>query len=159
MTAEDAEVLRAVLVQNCTRSDGKYMVLSSQPASDEPWSIPGAWEAADELNAELRRRSESGLEWASIDTCVGVRLAEEAAINATFESDSRIPAGWDNFYNQFPGSAGLVRVSLPAYASAGRAIVFVESGCGVLCASGWYIELRKEQGSWKIIRGEMALIA
>lgn len=156
----DIEVLRAVVAPGCEREDGKYVVLSSQPASDERWTIPEAWEEGDRISAELRRRAESQLKWPSVDLCPGVRFADAAAIDSTFERDSRKPAGWDNFYQQFPGSSGFVKVSLPAFTSAGdHAVVLVESGCGLLCGQGLYIELRKEQDAWKVSRLETAWIA
>jgi hypothetical protein len=53
-----------------------------------------------------------------------------------------------------------VKVSLPAFTSSGdHAVVLVESGCGLLCGQGLYIELRKERDAWKVSRLETAWIA
>ena len=156
----DTAVLRSILAPSCERVDGKYLVLSSQPASDDHWGIPDTWDERAWVGAELRRRSGLQLRWLPIDLCAGVRFAAAETIDATFEEDSRIPAGWDNFYKQFPGSSGFIKVSLPAFSSAGdKAFVLVERGCRLLCGQGLYIRLQKEGGSWKVSGIETAWIA
>jgi hypothetical protein len=65
----DIEVLRAVLAPSCERDDGKYVVLSSQPASDGHWTIPGAWRESDRISAASdtgRNRNSSGLQSTSV---------------------------------------------------------------------------------------------
>jgi hypothetical protein len=157
----DIAVLRAVLQKEaCGRADQKYQVVSDRPAPATSVSVPKTWRSSAALNEELARRSEEALSWTHIDVCSAVRIVEGSKIEAIFAADDRIPPGWDSFENAFPGASRLIEVSLPAFTSDGkRAVVYLDTKCGVLCGAGFYIELKRTAAGWQVTQRETAWIS
>ena len=92
--------------------------------------------------------------------CPAVRIVAEEEIEASLERETHIPPNWEGFRTRFPGAERLIRVSLPAFApDQNTAVVYLESTCGGLCGTGFYIELTKAGTGWKISRRAAAWIS
>ena len=60
--------------------------------------------------------------------------------------------GWDDFYKKYPGSSGYITFSRVGFNSdKTKAVIYKETGCGMLCAYGGYVLLSKDNGAWKEI--------
>jgi hypothetical protein len=60
---------------------------------------------------------------------------------------------WRGFYNQYPQSGGIVRVSRPGMDQTGtHAMVSVGRSCGRLCGDWGYVLLRSVNGRWQVER-------
>ena len=58
---------------------------------------------------------------------------------------------WDDFYKRFPDSQGYMTLSRVGFNSdRTKALIYMDNGCGVLCARGCYFLLHKEYGDWFI---------
>lgn len=68
--------------------------------------------------------------------------------------DARSPSfGWYRFYREFPGSAGIIRLSRVGLdPKAGQALIYADIRCGRLCGTGYVILLRPLNGDWVIAR-------
>jgi hypothetical protein len=157
----DISVLTVVLQQRaCQREDQKYQIVSDRPARATTTSVPQAWHSSAALNQELARRSKESTRWTHVDICSAVKIVEGSRIEAILAGDNRIPVGWDSFESAFPGAAGLIEVSLPAFTSDGnRAVVYLDTKCGVLCGAGFYIELKRTDEGWQVTQLETAWIS
>lgn len=59
--------------------------------------------------------------------------------------------GWDAFFREYPGTAGLVEVTAPVIASDGGATLFVGRVCGEHCRTVWRLRLSRAQGDrWQV---------
>jgi len=69
-------------------------------------------------------------------------------------------AGWDGFYQAFPGSSGILSLSLPGYSTNGNlAVVQVAYACGPLCGAGFYWVLEYVHGQWVVKERSSAWIS
>ena len=58
---------------------------------------------------------------------------------------------WSQFYQRYPGSRGLIRLSAIGYGANGDlAILMVDQFCGGLCGNGYIVALRRVGGMWRI---------
>lgn len=63
------------------------------------------------------------------------------------------PGGWDRFAERYPTSRGYITLSTVIFDSRGvEALVYTEDHCGMWCAEGTFVLLRKEVGEWKVAR-------
>jgi len=163
----DVAVLNAALSRYCGSSGNAFYVLSSTAASDHPDDANLKGPYADAM-LDMYERSPAyyGSTHATKPylvpqavACNGLKLASEEVIitafeNHNFDSSSKPEyrtAGWEGFYGSFPGSKGLVGVSLPGYSkNADHATVYIRSNCGRLCGSGFTICLQYSDGKWKV---------
>lgn len=78
------------------------------------------------------------------------RVVTQAALDTIF---SQCPRGWDLLNQRFPGCRGYVTLSNIGWnASADEALVYTEDHCGVLCGEGTFIYLKKEEGTWRVMK-------
>lgn len=67
---------------------------------------------------------------------------------------------WRDFYNQFPDSAGLARISQPVLAKDRmQALIFVAHYCGGLCGTGTILLLNRTGTDWQVIKKQMLWIS
>jgi hypothetical protein len=152
---EDLAVLRAVLENHCLKSDGKYFVLVSDPGELGPLNQPPA-EVPAEAAADLVRRNTNSTRLPDGVGCAGIRVATNEEIEATSANrppdPNRHHLGWEGFYAKYPDAHGLLRLSLPGYASGGRvAVVSTSTSAGLRAGSGRTLVLRKLAGEWRIV--------
>jgi hypothetical protein len=61
-------------------------------------------------------------------------------------------AYWRAFYEAYPNSPGIIRLSRVGIGSGGTlALISVAHTCGTLCGSGRYLLLSKASGEWEVI--------
>lgn len=62
---------------------------------------------------------------------------------------------WDEFYEKYPGSSGIIEFSRPGYSTDGRqALIYVSRTSGGLAGSGYLVLLELKDRKWVIV-GEM----
>ena len=75
VTDRDLQVLRVALGDRCELTDGKYLVISSQPAEPRGVPISEGWPGAAMFSAQLARRSQSGVAWPMSPVCEKLELS------------------------------------------------------------------------------------
>ncbi|WP_158880594.1 hypothetical protein [Rhodanobacter sp. L36] len=156
--AVDIAVLKVVLNAQRHMSDDGFLVLSSTTEAPGPNADIGA---ADNSGAvgDLKRRAQIPTALPESLATGDVHLLNDREIQQalkdarpTSTKASSIHKGWESFYSAFPGSAGLLKISLPGYAATGDiAVVYTSFRCGRLCGTGQYFYLRKVGGTWQIL--------
>ncbi len=67
---------------------------------------------------------------------------------------------WEKFYKRFPDSGGYIGLSRVGFDKQKKqAIVYMEHYCGDLCASGYFLLLKKGKEGWKVVSGYMPWIS
>lgn len=72
------------------------------------------------------------------------------------ELDRSFPTGeidreWSRFYAKYPESSGIIDLSNVGFnREMNQALVSTGWGCGGLCGAGYFVQLVKEQGVWKV---------
>jgi len=65
--------------------------------------------------------------------------------------------GWTDFYKRYPDSDGFIAFSRAGFDTAGKqALVYMEHGCGSLCAEGYYVLLKKNIDRWRVVDKKIA---
>lgn len=154
----DLAVLKVVLNAEHRLPQDGFIVLSSTPA------VPGSdADIGDADNSgavdNLKQRSQIKTVFPSSLTSSGVHLLSDNEIQQATKrvpdastKESLLHKGWESFYSAFPGSAGLMKISLPGYTAAGDiAVVYTSFRCGSLCGKGEYVYLHRVNGDWQIL--------
>lgn len=67
---------------------------------------------------------------------------------------------WENYYKAYPGSGGYIGFSRVGFNKSGsHAILYFQHPCGSLCASGYYLWLKKSENEWKVKSRRMLWIS
>jgi hypothetical protein len=61
------------------------------------------------------------------------------------------PKGWDAWFAEHPGNAGVVEVVKPRMFQ-DSAVVYVGRACGELCRSAWRVTVARRNGTWAVSR-------
>ncbi|MGD9600350.1 MAG: hypothetical protein AB7O21_00435 [Gammaproteobacteria bacterium] len=87
-------------------------------------------------------------------------LFSEADRDLLFRGDEPV-AGWLSFFERYPGSDGVIRLSRAALDRTGtHALVYLELECGPECGSGRLVHLQRgEDAAWGVEGGELIWIA
>ena len=155
----DASILRTALAGFCTPDhDGFYVLSADSLALSEEYMHGPVTEHSSEADS-LRERNGQSLKLPTLPDCPGLRVVAEADIQAALKAggpllyplrDPPMP-GWEGFYSRYPGSQGVVRVTVPGVSSDGsRAIVAGSVIAGGLAGSGFAIQVTKVNGKWTI---------
>jgi len=68
--------------------------------------------------------------------------------------------GWDDFYQRYPESRGLLEVTSPAFSpDREHALVYMSHSCGGLCGTGWLVHLKRSASGWRIESRRMLWIS
>ena len=60
---------------------------------------------------------------------------------------------WPEYYRQYPGAQGHMRLSRVGFSPDGKQALFYSSNwCGGLCASGSYVVMEKHGSAWKMVK-------
>ncbi len=60
---------------------------------------------------------------------------------------------WPEFYKQYPGAQGHMRLSRVGFSPDGKQALFYPSNwCGGLCASGSYVVMEKHGSAWRVVK-------
>ena len=90
----------------------------------------------------------------SLDLKLKYTLAPKEKIEQIFK------IGWDEFYKQFPYSGGLIGLSRAGLNPGGnQAVVYIEHSCALLCGTGHYLLLVKNDRGWVVQHKFMAWIS
>jgi hypothetical protein len=96
----------------------------------------------------VRKNAKSHQLTKSFDIKLEYALISKEKIGQIFKSG---PAGWDEFYRQFPDSGGYLSLSRAGLNTNGdQALVYVERSCGELCGTGSYQLLVKNDQGWAV---------
>jgi hypothetical protein len=158
----DVEIFQAIVQSEAcdVGQYGKYNVVSDRPASLQQhppvlhaWS---KWLPDPQVRSASLARAEQRRKWPLLTPCgAAVRVVDGSFVEGIFDRETTRPRSWQGFYAAFPVSMGLFKISAPVLDADGNAaLVHVERTCDVLCGTGWLVELRKEQGRWRVVRRE-----
>jgi hypothetical protein len=153
---EDSAVLSAVTHKLCdlakANSASGYDVLpnTNEGATSDIWPGPGS---LDQYAAHsLAKRNSTTHSLPSMYLCTSIRLVPAAWLH-----DFR---GWAWFHAAFPGSASVLRLSLPGYSRNGNvAVVLVSTTSGPLASGGNYWILQKVHGKWVVVKQLLAWVS
>lgn len=88
----------------------------------------------------------------ALDLIRDYTLISRNEFDAVFKGNN-LGKGWEAFYKKFPHSAGFITFSKVGFdAEKKHAFVYMELGCGWLCADASYILLTKEQEVWQVTK-------
>jgi len=63
------------------------------------------------------------------------------------------PSGWTQYYRQYPGAQGHMRLSRVGFSPDGKqALLYSSNWCGGHCASGSYLVMEKRGAAWRVIK-------
>ena len=156
-TPDGLAVFRAVLRFGCRTAHQGYYVVSDVPDSVKDEPPPSGWPSRS-LWMKLAAPAPSSLRWPHLNICAD-RVVDGKEVDWIFVRQTAIPPRWEPFYAKFRGAKGLIRISPPAFTSDGRhAVVYLEEACDQMCASGAYLEYRRENGGWKLWRWKFAWV-
>jgi len=155
VSAEDVRVLRALVNPFC--SSGWKQVISDVPIAPFE-NIAGHGDAAKaRFGLGLDVGSPVGAKWPRGDICPSVLVVDDAVVREVLSLETSIPPRWTYFRERFDDARKLTRVSLPVYSADGRgAALYVEGTCPYACGAGFYYELRKARGEWKVLSSRNA---
>jgi hypothetical protein len=156
-TQVDFAVLKVVLDAEPRTQDG-FILLSSKPAIPGKNADIGDTDQSGAVD-NLIQRSRTDVTFPPSLAKSGLRILSGPEIHDAVERASNPPAGgkpsseaWWRFHSAFPGSVGLMSVSLPGYTASGDiAVVYTSFQCGALCGNGEYIYLHRVKGRWQIL--------
>jgi hypothetical protein len=153
VSAEDIRVLRALMNPFCT--SGWKQVISDVPIAPIE-NIAGHGEAAN-VQFGPGLDSPAAARWPRGDICSSVLVVDDAVVREVLSLETSIPPRWTFFRERFDDARRLTRVSLPVYSADGRsAALYVEGTCPYACGAGFYYELRKAGGDWKVLSSRNA---
>jgi hypothetical protein len=145
--SEDSSVLSAVTHKICdlakANSTSGYDVLpnTNEGATTDVW--PGSLD--QHAAHSLAERNSTTQSLPSMYLCSSIRL-----VPAAWLQNFR---GWAWFHAAFPGSASVLRLSLPGYSRNGdRAVVLVSTTSGALASGGFYWVLQKVHDKWVVVK-------
>jgi len=67
---------------------------------------------------------------------------------------------WGRYYEKYPNSAGLFRLSRVGFNSDGnQAAFYISNHCGGLCGSGYFVIMEKVNSNWKVVQEIQAWVS
>ena len=149
----DRQVLSAVIAPLCHPKDASFKVLSRKPYVPDD-----SFQGLDpDVFAQMRHSSKFTQQLPVDLGCDGVHMESERLIQVAFQRKPSHPIEsykipWGGFYETFPGTSGLMYVSMPGYSATGdSAMVYVHEGCGGFCGAGRLLTLRRIGGKWYVV--------
>lgn len=152
----DLAVYRAIL--SGTRYSGRKIVIDDMSSRgdtmmDQMVETEQVKGASGEAIRDYKRRNaepESLRYIGAISPRIEFVSAED--IERIFPANSAVDP-WTNFYKRYPGSGGLVSLSVPGFnEDHTEALVYVAHMCGGLCGGGEFVILKKDRGRWVVDR-------
>jgi hypothetical protein len=91
---------------------------------------------------------------AELKTKANYQFLETSRRSEIFNNEDPV-VNWQQFRTQFPGAAGIVRVSRPGIDETTKtALVYVEFDCGAECGSGRALNIAQQSdGTWAVVSG------
>jgi hypothetical protein len=81
---------------------------------------------------------------------VPYQIAASSELHSIFEAPGDI---WGRYYEKYPNSTGLVRLSRVGFNSDGnQAAFYVSNNCGGLCGGGYFVIMEKVNSNWKVVQ-------
>ena len=60
---------------------------------------------------------------------------------------------WGRYYEKYPNSTGLLRLSRVGFNSEGnQAAFYISNHCGALCGGGYFVIMEKVNSNWKVVQ-------
>jgi len=166
---EEYKVYSAILKAKHQAEKSKTLVILRRTAQNG-LTLSGSDDQKDILQAlsplteetlrSYNSRNNAEMELANkFDFTAWVALVDEKEIDEIFRRPD-LENNWKAFYQKYPDSGGFIRLSRVGFdATDKQALIFVSQHCGVLCASGTYYLLVKENGEWKVKKERQAWIS
>jgi hypothetical protein len=83
-------------------------------------------------------------------------LAEKQEIERIFKGGG----WWEDFYERYPGSEGLIILSRVGFdAGMNQALVYFHHWCGPKCGRGYYLLLEKSSDRWQVVQRKQVWIS
>jgi hypothetical protein len=149
VSREDERILRVMVDISC-RLGVERVVVSDKPAVPRRSDPHEAAGTNVHFGLDFDRREARKARWPRGDVCPMVKVVSNYHIDDLLARDT--PA-WDRFIATFGGAHTLMRISLPVYSEdRRRAAVYTTGACPYRCGLGFYHELVKTSGGWRIVR-------
>ncbi|MEO8063604.1 MAG: hypothetical protein ABI821_12750 [Pseudomonadota bacterium] len=156
VSSEDEKVMETMVEIAC-KVDGGRIVVSDQPAVPRQNDPHAADRHNVQFGIDFDRRRARAARWPRGQICPAVRVAASSKIASALTDEADPSHSWDTFSERFGGARSLMRISLPVYSLDGkRAVIYTVGRCPYRCGEGFYHELEKTYGKWKITRSEIA---
>lgn len=140
--AAERAVVRATLVELFARRERPQAItIWHDPREQAPTlsAYGGPWDHRDTLALQVVDSTGLDLPFRVEHTT----LREMAAFFAAHAG------GWDTWFEQHPGNAGIVEFAAPRF-FADSAVVVVGRACGEICRSAWRVSLERGAGTWRV---------
>ena len=149
---------RQVVIADTTTGDPAHVGGHGEPVADRAKIL----ETTPELLGEwIRLNSRTApLSATSFHLPIPIVTLSKVDHEQLFSGDNPV-TGWQRFYNRYPDSVGLIRLSRAALDARGtHAIVYLEFQCGAECGSGRLVQLSQYPGGgWQIDAGSIIWVA
>jgi hypothetical protein len=153
---DDREILRALIAISC-KVGVDNIVVSDRPALPRDSGRHDIDHRNIQFGIDVDRRLAHEARWKRRQVCPTVKVVDDSALAAALAQESKTAPTWDHFSAVFGGAHTLMRISLPVYSSDGiHAVVYTESTCPFRCGTGFYHELKKQFGEWRIEQSRSA---
>lgn len=177
---QTAQIARSVVDFHLSRrgeaSEGEYLVVLTPTLRACPVSEGenfGTWEclptqileqvenlglpplAPSELRAAFIAANERSTE-VTLSSLDSARLVSAEEVERIFKEGG----WWDDFYREYPGSIGYLKLSSPGLSRDGsKAVVYAHHHCGGLCGTGRILHLSRTETGWSITSERMLWIS
>jgi hypothetical protein len=150
VNSDDREILRAMIDIAC-RLDVERVVISDRPALPRESVLHDTDHQNVQFGLDLNQRLAQRARWPRRQICPAVRVVADTDLTAALAREKETPPTWEHFSAAFDGARTLMRVSLPVYSPDGKhAVVYTTSTGPYTLGAGFYHELEKSFGRWKI---------
>ena len=167
-TEHELEVLAAVINHGVV-PDTPIVIIADRTTGD-PAAVVADAETASAIVTQLGipratlddwslRNALSRLIDQPLDLDMSYHLLSERTLSALFKNvEPR--EGWSQFFERYPGSPGIVRVSRAGFDdSLSHALVYIEHQCGAECGAGRLVHLERVGGAWSVRDGAVVWMA
>ena len=150
VSSEDQEVMRAMIDIAC-KLDVDRIVISDRPAVPRASALHDTDHQNVRFGLDLDRRLAKAARWPRRTICPAVRVVADSDLTTALALEKETPPTWEHFSAAFGGARTLMRISLPVYSHDGKhAVIYTMSTGPYTNGAGFYHELEKSYGRWKI---------
>lgn len=170
-TETEYAVYRALIEEMYVLDWVKLIVIRNETVLDSQY-YAGAFGVPDELSLspeilnsiENRNRQPQAISRDNLVLSVACEILDQEAFDQVFTRDDEHPKdiwdNWDRFYEKYPDSQGIMRLSRVGFNTDGsEALVYVGNTQHDLVGAGYYVLLVKKAGTWVVHSKELTWIS
>ena len=170
-TETEYAVYRALIEEMYVLDWVKLIVIRNETVIDSQY-YAGAFGVPDELSLspeilnsiENQNRQPQAISCDKLALSVACEILDQEAFDQVFTRDDEHPKdiwdNWDRFYEKYPDSQGIMRLSRVGFNTDGsEALVYVGNTQHDLVGAGYYVLLVKKAGTWVVHSKELTWIS